>query len=421
MPRLLLFAATTGYQTTSFAAAARSLSVDVVLATDRCHIMENPWGDNALAVRFEDPEGSAASLAERLQGAGIDGVIAVADRPTLVAALTAEKLGLPWHPPHAAAVCRDKHKMRQLFSAAGLPVPSFRLISLDGDPRQISESVEFPCVLKPLSLSGSRGVIRVNDREEFVSAFARIRKLLAAITSHDSTDTPPSIQVENYIPGREFAVEGVLDHGHLASLAIFDKPDPLEGPFFEETIYVTPSRETPERQREMLETTSRAALALGLRNGPIHAEMRVNEQGVFMLEIAARPIGGLCSRVLRFLAPGHSQTLSLEEVLILHATGQMPLHLTPATPSSGVMMIPVPRAGILQSVSGTEEALSTPGIEDVIITARPGEKLTPLPEGASYTGFLFARGSDPGSVEESLRRAHGALRFDILSALDVLS
>ena len=405
MPRILLFAATTGYQTHAFTHAAAGLGVEIILATDRCHIMDDPWGDRAIAVRFDDPETSAQAVVEALADRAINGLIAVADGPTVTAALTAEKLRLPWHSVSAAKASRDKHQMRVLFQQAGLPVPRHERVSSP------ATSIEFPCVLKPLHLSGSRGVIRANNAAELTAAFTRIGRILGTET--------PTLQIEQYIPGHEFALEGLMNHGTLQTLAIFDKPDPLEGPYFEETLYVTPSREASATQQAMIETTARAAQAMGLFHGPIHAEMRVNPQGVYLLEIAARPIGGLCAKVLRFHTPAGA--LSLEELLILQAIGTAPQTCTPANAAAGVMMVPVPRAGIFQSVSGVASARATPGIEDVIITAKAGERLVPLPEGASYTGFLFARGTTAAIVEDSLRQAHRELRFDILSALAVLS
>ncbi len=401
MPRVLLIAATTGYQTRSFAAAARRAGIEVMLATDRCHILEDPWNDSAIPIRFDEPENAAKTLS----GLDFDGVVAVADRPTVIAALTAQRLGIPWHPPEAAAACRDKHRMREIFRAAGLPAPQGGLVGRDGEPPEIG----FPCVLKPLGLSASRGVVRANNLVEFRSALARIRRML----EHDSEND--AVQAERYIEGREFALEGLMTRGELKVLAIFDKPDPLEGPFFEETIYVTPSRESQEVQEAMIETTRRAVRALGLWHGPVHAEMRVNSAGVYMLEVAARPIGGLCARALRF-AGG----LSLEEVVIQHAAGRMPDDLTLEPPASGVMMIPVPREGILESVSGSDEARRVQGIDDVVITAKIGQKLIPLPEGSSYTGFIFSSGRDAAAVENSLRIAHARLEFNILASLDVL-
>jgi biotin carboxylase len=412
MPRVLLVAATTGYQTRSFAAAARRLGIDVTLATDRCHVLEDPWRDNAIPVRFEEPEFAA----ETLGGCIVDGIVAVADRPTLVAALTARKLGLRYHSPEAVAACRDKHRMRGIFGAAGLPVPENFRVALDSDAREVARDVGFPCVLKPLGLSASRGVIRANNADAFVAAFERIRRILEQPEIRQSREEwNEAIQIERYIEGREFALEGLMTEGELKVLAIFDKPDPLEGPFFEETIYVTPTRESQEIRAAIADTARRAVRALGLDHGPVHAEMRVNAEGVYMLEVAARPIGGLCARALKFAGD-----LTLEEVVILHAIGKMPDGLTLSRPALGVMMIPVPRAGIYESVAGIEEALRTDGVDDVVITAKTGQKLVPLPEGASYSGFIFASGDSAAAVETSLRMAHSRLRFEILAALDVI-
>jgi biotin carboxylase len=412
MPRILLVAATTGYQTRSFAAAAAARGIDVVLATDRCHVLEDPWRDHAVPVRFEEPD----QAAETLSCMPVDGIVAVADRPTLIAALAAKKLCLPFHPPAAVAACRDKHRMRDLFSAAGLPAPRHFRVAWDADPRKIAADARFPCVLKPLGLSASRGVIRANDAAEFVAAFERIRRILAQPEIQQfHEEVNRAIQVEEYIEGREFALEGLMTRGELEVLAIFDKPDPLEGPFFEETIYVTPSRETDAVRRAMIETTRKAVRALGLWHGPIHAEMRVNATGVYMLEIAARPIGGLCARALRF-----EGGLTLEELVILHAIGDMPKSIALSRAASGVMMIPVPGAGIYDSVAGISEAREIDGIEDIVITAKVGQKLVPLPEGASYVGFIFASGASSAAVENSLRQAHARLRFEILATLDVI-
>lgn len=410
--RILLVAATTGYQTRSFAAAARARGIDVILATDRCHVLEDPWGDSAIPVRFEEPE-KAASI---LSGAAVDGIVAVADRPALVAALAAEKLGIPFHPPAAVAACRNKHRMREIFAEAGLAVPRNFRVALDSDAGAAAERAGYPCVLKPLGLSASRGVIRANNPREFDVAFERIQRILdrpEIRRFHDELDR--AIQVEDYIEGRELALEGLMTRGELRVLAIFDKPDPLEGPFFEETIYVTPSREPAGVQQAIIETTRAAISALGLFHGPVHAEMRVNAAGVHMLEVAARPIGGLCARALRF-----EGGINLEALATLHAIGAMPGSLALSPPASGVMMIPVPGAGIFESVAGVVEARATAGVDDVIITAKQGQQLVPLPEGSSYVGFVFSSGKEPAAVEHSLRLAHARLRFKILASLDVV-
>jgi len=411
LPRILLIAATTGYQTRAFADAAHRLGIEVTLATDRCHVLEDPWRDRAIAIRFEDPEESARRLTDIP-----DGIVAVADRSTSIAALVAQRLGIAWHPPEAVALCRNKNLMRAAFQSAGLKTPHHFTVPLDSDQREAVRTT-YPCVLKPLGLSASRGVIRANDEASFIEAFTEIRRILNLPDirrHHDEADR--AIQIESYISGKEFALEGIMTDGELQVLAIFDKPDPLEGPYFEETIYLTPSRESASTQQAIVETCLGAVRALGLAHGPIHAEMRVNSEGVFMLEIAARPIGGLCARVLRF-----QPDLTLEELVILHAVGKMPADLLPVAAASGVMMIPVPGSGVLESVEGVDRARSIPLIIDIAITAKLGERLVPLPAGASYPGFIFAEGPDPFAVETALRRAHAELRFHLLSALPTLA
>ena len=395
--RLLLFAATTGYQIRVFAEAAHRLGLALTLATDRCHVLDDPWGDSAIAVNFDRAEESL----EALRGLAFDAVAAMGDRPAVLAAEVAAALKLPFHPPAAARACHDKYLARQLYQAAGLRVPRFFRASFTEDPAPLAERAPYPCVLKPVGLSASRGVIRANNRDEFVAAFHRIARIGEAF-----------LQVESYIPGREFAVEGLVTAGELQALAVFDKPDPLEGPYFEETIYVTPSREPPAVQNALLETTARAARALGLWHGPVHAELRYNREGAWMLEAAARPIGGLCARALRF-AGG----LPLEELILRHAVGEDVRSARLEQPASGVMMIPIPKGGIYESVEGIDRAEAVGGIEAIVITAQPGQQLVPLPEGASYLGFIFARGPGPEHVETSLRRSHAELRFHIATAL----
>ncbi len=402
MPRLLLFASTTGYQIRSFAGAARRLGVSVRLATDRCHILDDPWGDDALPVRFDRGLEGIEEWIEALRAEAFDGIAAVGDRPAVFAAAAAEMLGIPFHPLAAAQAANDKYRARQLYQAAGLRVPAFFRTTFDEDPLALAARAPFPCVLKPLGLSASRGVIRVNDPGEFAAAFQRIQKM-----------GERGLQVEGYIEGREFAVEGLVTKGCFQALAIFDKPDPLEGPFFEETIYVTPSRETLAVQEELLAATARAIEALGLRYGPVHAELRFNSSGAWILEVAARPIGGLCARVLRF-----EPDSTLEELIIRHALGEDIAGTRLSDPAAGVMMIPIPKGGVFESVGGVDDALATRDIEDIVITAKEGQLLLPLPEGASYLGFIFARGNGPDEVEAAIRKAHAKLRFSIATALE---
>ena len=413
-PRVLLIASKLGYQTRVFEEAAARLGVDLIYATDRCGSMDNPWGDNAVPLKFHKPEVSIRALTRYVQPPP-DGIVAVGDKPAYIAALAAERFGLAFSPAEAVAAAGNKHEARRRFAAAGLTVPRFFRVALTADPDEAARRAPYPCVLKPLELSASRGVIRANTPDEFLDAFARIRMLLEA---HDvrrlGSEDSRYLQVEQFIPGKEFAVEGILTHGRLQIHAIFDKPDDLNGPFFEESIYVTPSRECEATQRLIVAATERAVFALGLDHGPVHAEMRVNAEGVWMLEVAARPIGGLCAKSLRF-AGG----VTLEELILGHATGEDVSHLVREMRASGVMMIPIPKNGVYHGVSGVEEAAATPCITEVAITATEGQRMLKLPEGASYLGFIFGAGETAAQVESALREAHARLRFEIATDLPV--
>ena len=300
MKRVLLLSTTTGYQLRAFNSAAARLGIDLVFATDRCHQLEDPWRDRAVAVRFHEEWRSLDAIVTEARRAPFDGVLAVGDRPAALAARVAEHLSLPGNPPDAAAASGNKRETRARFAAAKLPGPWFFTMGLRDDARAATEAgrLQFPCVLKPLGLSGSRGVIRADTPAEFVAAFERIRALLSRLDVRASrTGLEDVVLVEGFIPGREFAVEGVLTNGALQVFAIFDKPDPLDGPYFEETIYVTPSSLGALSQIRLMSAIQEATDALGLYHGPVHAECRVGPDGIFVLEVAARPIGGLCSRV----------------------------------------------------------------------------------------------------------------------------
>jgi biotin carboxylase len=414
--RILLIAATTGYQTRAFAAAGERLGYSVQLATDRCHVLDDPWGDHALPLRFERPKSAASVIAKAALTTPFHGVVAVGDRPAHIAAVAAQRLGLPGNPPDSVLACRNKYLARERFREAALPVPEYWRVAIEDGPEAAARQARYPCVLKPLGLSASRGVIRANTSAEFIAAFERIRVILAApeiARLHEDQDR--FIQVEHYIDGAEFALEGLLIDGHLQVVALFDKPEPMDGPFFEESIYTTPSRVGPDVQDGIVESTRRAVAALGLTHGPIHAEMRVNDRGVWMLEVAARPIGGLCAQSLKFRSG-----LGLEEVILRHAAGEDVGPLDLLHPARGVMMIPIPRGGVYTGLDGLESAKDVRGIEEVVITAKEGQRLVPLPEGSSYLGFIFAGGETPAEVEASLRDAHSRLSFNILEALSVL-
>jgi len=429
-PRLLLLLPTATYRTAAFVEAARQVGVDLTVASERPSTFQDANPGGLVTLDLSDPDRAAAEALAFAQEHPLQGVVGVDDDTAVVAAAIAGTLGLRGNSVAAARVARDKHEQRTLLAAAGVPVPRFTRYGVDDDPRRLAAGVSYPCVLKPLRLAASRGVIRADTPEAFVAAFERVKRILedagsgmqdARCVGADASRIPDlasrSLLVEDFIPGREYALEGLLVAGELHTLALFDKPDPLDGPYFEETIYVTPSRLPADGRRAVAVCAARAAAALGLREGPVHAELRVNASGPWLIELAARPIGGRCSAALRFGtgASGSGTWVSLEEIILRHALGMQVPSLEREAPASGVMMIPVPGAGVLREVRGVDAARRVPLVEEVVITAHPGQELVPWPEGARYPGFIFARGGTPDAVEAALRAAHARLHFVLTS------
>ena len=407
--RILLLLTAHTYRAEAFLAAAGRLGIEVVTAVDIPPQLAVP-PNVTLGLDYRDVETAVTAITAYAHTRPLAAILAVDDSGTLLAARAARALGLPHNNPDAALAARNKLVMRQMLQTGGVPVPAFRPFTLADDPADIAARVTFPCVVKPLELSGSRGVMRANDAGELATAVARLRRILLRL----SPEPDQPFLVEEYIPGVEVALEGMLDDGVLHPLALFDKPDPLEGPFFEETIYVTPSRLPDEVQQAIFARTAQAAAALGLRTGPIHAELRVNEAGPWLVEMAGRSIGGLCSRTLRF-----GVDASLEELILRQAAGLGLGDAHRQKAASGVMMIPIPEAGLLKGVNGVAAAEAVPLIESVEITAPLHYPLVPLPEGESYLGFIFARGETATAVEAALRAAHQQLHFTIAPLLTI--
>jgi hypothetical protein len=402
-----------------FAEAAERLGIGLVYATDRCDQLEDPWRDGAIAVRFHEETRSLAAIVSALKDRPVSGILSVGDRPTALAAFAGRALGVHWHSADSAMAARDKGITRERFRQAKLLGPTAFVVSAMTDPVSLLPKITFPVVVKPTVLSGSRGVIRANDVASFVAAFRRVQRLLASPDVQEMRDEQAGIiQIETYVPGVEYAVEGVLDHGTLQVLAIFDKPDPLDGPFFEETIYVTPSRASGHTQRAIRHALGRAVEALGLYHGPIHAECRVNARGVYVLEVAARPIGGLCAKALRFVH-ANGDRCGLEGLLLRHASGEPIADWSREPTAAAVMMIPIPKGGVYRRVHGVEAARAVHGIDDIRITAKVDQVLVPLPEGSSYLGFIFARAATAEGAEHAIRLAHQALQFEIDPAIEV--
>jgi len=407
--RLLLLIPTSTYRTEDFVEAARGLDIDLVVASERASALAAEAPQHLLTLPFGDPAAAAAQVREFARARPIDAVVPVDDLTTVPGAAIAAALGLRANPITAVQAAGNKLEMRERLAGAGVRAPIFADFPLSEDPRVAARAVSYPCVLKPLVLSASRGVIRADDPAGFVRAWGRIAAILAEPEVQALGEGARRILVERFVPGAEVALEGLLDRGFLSTLALFDKPDPLDGPFFEETIYVTPSRLPAPAQAAVIEAAAQGARALGLAEGPVHAELRLDRQGrAWVIEIAARSIGGLCSRTLTF-----GTGMSLEEIILRHALDLPIASLERDRRAAGVMMIPIPRGGILAAVEGVDEARAVPGVEDVAISIPLGHEVVPLPEGSRYLGFIFSRVADPAAAEAALRAAHARLRFAI--------
>ncbi len=408
MKRVLLLLPTTGYRNDDFLAAAKKLGVEIVAAANYCHQLAPSWGlAPIMALHFDRPEQAADTVVRELD-ASVDAVLAVDDSGVELAALLAERLGLPGNSAHAVRQVRDKLAFRRLLREREFPGPEFHHLPSGEDPRNLVPELKFPVVVKARRLSGSRGVIRADDSAALLLAVNRVR----AIQSRADRDAQElGLIIEDFIPGLEYALEGILERGELTTLALFDKPDPLDGPYFEETLYVTPSRLPEALQDRMHREVARACRVAGLAVGSVHAEVRVNDRGIWILEVAARSIGGLCGRVLT-----HSLGMSLEELILRPLVAEPvaePRAVAGEGGAAGVMMIPIPRRGIYHGLAGLATAQSVAGVTGVSITVEPGQIIAPPPDGASYLGFIFARASRPAAAENALRVAHRRLHFDI--------
>ena len=406
--RLLLLIPTTSYRVADFLDAAHRLGVDVAVGSNQRQVLEGFADGRTVTIDFLDLEKGVREICAYARDYPLSAVLGVDEGTTVLASKASKALGLAHNAPESVEATANKFRFRTVLANSGLLTPPFSLLTVDADPARAARDAAYPCVLKPLVLSASRGVIRADNPDEFITAFHRITRILEQPDVATLGDAAKHILVEGYVAGREVALEGILDGGRLIVLALFDKPDPLDGPFFEETIYVTPSRLSESWQSRVRDATVQAVAALGLEDGPIHAELRLNDRGPWVIEVGARSIGGLCARTLRFGAG-----IGLEDLILSHVLGLPIETMAREDKAAGVMMIPIPRAGMLESVRGLEAARAVVGVGDVTITIPEGQEVVPLPEGNKYLGFIFARGDSPEAVEEALRDSHRRLQFQI--------
>lgn len=396
---------TSSYRNEDFLAAAALLKVDVTRIANYCHRLAPDWGmPVTLSVPFDQPEIALERLKAQFARRRFDAVLAVDESGVELAALLSRQFGLQANSAESVRCLRDKLAFRTLQHAQGFDAPRIMHVADAAAFSAQDSKLPFPVVVKARRLSASRGVIRADDMNELSHAIRRV----AAIQRQAERDADKlGILIEQFVPGAEYAFEGMLTNGRLTALAVFDKPDPLDGPFFEETLYVTPSRLDSRTQQRLIEQIEAHCAAAGLMHGPVHAEARVYDESIVLLEIAPRSIGGLCGRVLRY-----TLGVALEELILRNALA-LPVAPLRADKAAGVMMIPIPRRGLLSGVKGVAEARQVALIEDIVITTEIDQLVVPLPEGSSYLGFIFARGDTPSEVEQALRAAHAQLRFEI--------
>lgn len=404
MPRVVLILPTATYRAEDFLEAAASLGADVVVATEEAPTLADQMGDRVLVIPLDAPDRAARLIADHHDRSPIDAVVGVDDQGIVTAAMAAERLGLVHNRPDAVAATRDKRAQRERLTGAGLHQPRYLVVDEGEDPAGAASTVGWPAVVKPVGLSGSQGVVRVDGPDDLAEVVDRVRSIAARAGAPGAG----SVVIEQFVPGREYAVEGIVRSGTFETLALFDKPDALDGPYFEETIYVTPSRLPQERQALVRRAAADAVSALDLTEGPVHVEVRLERATTTVLEVAARSIGGHCSRVLRFGAG-----ISLEQVILSHALGLPAADIDRAGDAAGVMMVPIPATGVLRGVRGLDRAAAVDGVQGIDITVAPGSTVEALPDGSRYLGFLFVHGGTPDGVEASLRAGHAALDIDI--------
>ena len=404
MAHLLLLLPSMSYRGEAFLDAANKVGVFLTIGGDAPPDCLKQSPKSFIPLDLYNATTAVSAVVEFAKTSPIDVVLGVNDGTAVLASTISEALGLPTNSIASVRAASNKQTMRSLLQKAKLPCPNFVVVGIDEKSKNIIPKVTFPCVLKPLTMSGSCGVIRADDQESFQNAFTRIVHLLKTFERTEQEAASRQILIEDFIPGTEVALEGLLTKDTFHPLALFDKPDPLDGPYFEETIYVTPSRLPPNTQTRITESLAKAARAIGLREGPVHGELRINDQDIWVIEVAARSIGGKCSRMLEF-----GTGKSLEELILLHALGQDLPSLDLTKGAGGVMMIPIPQEGVLERIDGQKEAEQVPGVEELVMTAEPGDHLIPLPEGKRYLGFILARGEKPEEVEETLRESHRQL------------
>ncbi|MBS1256004.1 MAG: Alanine--anticapsin ligase [Deltaproteobacteria bacterium] len=398
---VILIIPSASYRSNAFMNAADKLDLKILVVTDNSQVFSDQFPDNIITMNFDHWTEKLDEISEWSDRFNLMAVIGVDEESILLAAIFSQYLGIEHNSIESVMRTKNKLLMRFELKKARMNCPWFRSFSIEKLPDDIIEEINFPCVIKPTFLSASQGVLRVNNEQEFKEGFQILTDLLSQKKiKKRGGEEANYIMVEEYIPGNEVSIEGIVSQGKLKILAIFDKPEPLEGPTFEETIFVTPTTLSGSMQSSLYETAQQAMETLGIVKGPVHIEVRINSNGNYILECASRSIGGMCSKILEFQGG-----MSLEELILRSSLGRNIEKSNLSDTAKGVMMMPIKNSGKLKEMRGVEEAISVDGITDLQITIKPGEMLDPLPKGDRYLGFLFAEGKNQEMVIKDLKNA----------------
>lgn len=391
-------------------AAAKARHFKTLVAATSRPCVDDDLVDRFLRIPDRSSKEVAAYVERQCEGLLVSGVLASDDWDVVAAAMIADKLGLRFVGVETALAATNKFLMRQRLRNGGAVVPDFQCFAIGDNAGEIAKSLRFPVVIKPTYGQGSLGVIRADTVDEFEKAFQYTSRIIVDLDMRPSAVRDRSgILVEQYIPGEEYTVELLMHEGKPYSLAVFEKPDPLEGPYFEEGIYVTPIRRDEKIRSLLVEAAIRGSRALGIETGPCHCELRLSGELPYILEIAARPIGGFCSQVFADL-----MGFDLHDLVLQNAVG-LPVMPPPIADgvALGVMMLPVPGRGNLARVSGVDRALDIDGIMSVKIHVEAGSRILPYPEQSCYIGTVLATGSSADEVVARLKSAAKAVSFEL--------
>lgn len=397
----MLIAPSRSYRVASYINAARQLGYQILIVSDSEHSLVSSIA-NGITVDFQQQDSAYAIIVKSLRHQNILAVIATDDLVVTLSSRVARRLGLPHNDPEATRLTYRKDLARIRLQQQGCNVPDYSVCPFD-EMVEYSTKVSFPVVLKPLMLSGSRGVIRADNPQQFILAAKTIQRILTKQPCDEYESQ--HFLIEQFLKGDEIAIDGFMQDGKFILLSLFDKPEPMNGPYFEESYYITPGRQSEQLQQDIIEEVSKCCRAYGLTHGPIHAEARITEKGIFLIEMASRTIGGQCAQLIEYVL-----AKKLEEIIIRLLCFE-PMQLQTNNQYAGVLMIPITQTGVLKRVEGLLQARQVKHVSNIEIHIQPGYELIPLPEGSSYLGFIFASADSFDKTWQALQQAHHLLKF----------